>query len=221
MIGEHRWERWCVLSVVAVLMATPRGAQTAQTGHGDGGWRVAERQPTMHMVLERTIFQVDILTLDIWFAPDVHGWLMATVSGRELSPALGDSLAALALDARDVVARLHFKHGVSFDQFIRAIADNARHARDEGIIPRATYDDIVRSLPTWYAFLKERKIHEGDEMTYRIRGDTLRTVFQSVEGVTLLDQVDVGSDRRLAVMGGYFAPKSDFRKRLLESLFDE
>jgi hypothetical protein len=56
-------------------------------------------------------------------------------------------------------------------------------------------------------------------MFYRIRGDTLHTVFRSAEGENLLDQVDVGPERRLFVLGGYFAPNSDFREKLVKSLF--
>jgi hypothetical protein len=31
----------------------------------------------------------------------------------------------------------------------------------------------VASLPRWYAFLADRRIHSGDQMFYRIRGVTL------------------------------------------------
>jgi len=216
------WHGWPLLTGSAfILAASGSGVLVAQSANGDATKPVTDRRPTMSMVLERTIFQVDILTLEIWFPPDVERRLAAATSGRALSPSLADSLATLALEVTDVVARLHFKRGVSFTQFVDAIRDNARRARDAGIIPAATYDDISLDLPVWYAFLRDRKVHEGDEMVYRIRGDTLRTVYQDDRGVTLLDQVDVGAERRLAVMGGYFAPRSDFRKRLLESLFDE
>ncbi len=69
-----------------------------------------------------------------------------------------------------------------------------------------------------YAFLADRRIQPGDRMFYRISGDTLRTVFQSGGGEILLDQVDVGPERRLSVLGGYFAPDSDFRDKLVRSL---
>ncbi len=55
-------------------------------------------------------------------------------------------------------------------------------------------------------------------MYYRIRGDSLHTVYLASDGETLLDQVDVGPERRLSVLGGYFAPGSDFRDKLVDSL---
>lgn len=205
----------------AALSITLVGSASAQLPEGDTHAWGEHRPPTMHTLLERTIFQIDILTLDIWLTPDVQSRMTALATNQELSSSLADSLVQLALDARNVVARLRFKRGVSYDQFVNAIAHNARRARDAGIIATATYDDIEQSLPKWYAFLQNRNIHEGDEMYYRIHDDTLRTIYRSQEGETLLDHMDVGSERRLAVMGGYLAPNSDFRKGLLESLFPE
>ncbi|HSM08267.1 MAG TPA: hypothetical protein VLA33_04535, partial [Gemmatimonadota bacterium] len=65
---------------------------------------------------------------------------------------------------------------------------------------------------------EERGIRSGDRMLQRVRGDTLRTVYEGADGEVLLDQVDVGPERRLAVLGGYFAPGSDFRQGLVESV---
>jgi hypothetical protein len=58
-------------------------------------------------------------------------------------------------------------------------------------------------------------------MRYRIRGDTLRTQFLSLEGKLLMDQTDVGPERRRSVLGSYFVRKSDFREGLIKSLFGE
>ena len=55
-------------------------------------------------------------------------------------------------------------------------------------------------------------------MYYRIHNDSLRTVYLDSDGGTLLDQVDVGPERRLSVLGGYFAPGSVFRDKLIDSL---
>jgi hypothetical protein len=57
-------------------------------------------------------------------------------------------------------------------------------------------------------------------MYQRIRSDTLRTVYVDREGSILLDQLDVGPERRLAVLGGYFAPGSEFRDGLVASVPD-
>ena len=171
--------------------------------------------PAMATLLEKTIFKVDVAWLEIWFTPEVDRRIGALAAGS--SKASADSIAAVATHATDVLARLHFERNVSLGQFLDGLQGSARHARDARIISDAAYGDIVISSPTWYAFLEERGIHDGDEMLYRIRGDTLRTVFRGVEGEILLDQRDVGPERGLSVLGGYLAPGSDFRRGLIES----
>lgn len=173
----------------------------------------------MHMLLEKTIFQVDVLTLDVRLGPLETARLDSLLAGREFSADLADSVAAVALDSRNVWARIEFQRGVSLDQFLGGIRGNLRRAEKAGIVTPQEYASIVASLPRWYSFLADRSISSGDQMFYRIRGDTLHTVFRSADGENLLDQVDVGPERRLSVLGGYFAPESDFRERLVKSLF--
>ncbi len=197
------------------LAASGQPSPVDTTGLGSG---VNAR---MHMLLEKTIFKVDVLTLDIWLGPRETARLDSLLAGREFSADLVDSVAAVALDSRNLWARIEFKRDVSLDQFLGGIRDNLRRAEEAGVVTHEEYEAIVASLPRWYAFLVERRIHSGDQMFYRIRGDTLHTVFRSAEGDNLLDQVDVGPERRLSVLGGYFAPKSDFREKLVRSLSRE
>ena len=76
------------------------------------------------------------------------------------------------------------------------------------------------SLPVWFGFLEERRIQDGDRLSYEIRADTLRTVYWGTdEGEILLDQTDVGRQNVLALLGAYFAPGSSFRKKLVRSLW--
>lgn len=201
------------LSVTITSVVSPQGVplDTASLGTGP--------HSTMHTLLEKTIFRVDVLTLDLRFGTDATARLGQLVHGRELTPALADSVAAVALRATDVWARLEFLRNVRLDQFLDGIRDNLRAARESGIVTPAEYDEISEGLPDWYAFLAERGIRDGDQMFYRIRGDTLQTAYRSADGKVLLDQTDVGAHRRLSVLGGYFAPKSEFRRGLIESLF--
>jgi hypothetical protein len=174
----------------------------------------------MRMLLEKTIFRVDVLTLELRFDTRTTRELSMFSARGGLNRTVADSVAAIALDARDVWARFRFVRGVSLGQFVDAVADNAKRARDAGILGEDMFREVETNLRQWYAFLEDRRIQKGDEMFYRIRGDTLRTIFRGHDGVILLDRTDVGAQRRLAVMGGYFAPGTDFRRKLIESLFD-
>lgn len=177
---------------------------------------------TMGMLLEKSIFQVDVLQLEVRLGPEATmrlDSLIAASGSASASPeVLGDSVAAIALGARDALTSLEFLRAVGLDRFLDGIRDNLRRAEEGGLITPDEFEGISNALPAWYDFLRGRGIRSGDRMLQRVRGDSLRTVYISAAGDTLLDQADVGSHRRLAVLGGYFAPGSDFREGLVESL---
>lgn len=177
---------------------------------------------TMAMLLEKSIFQVDVLQLEVRLGPEATmrlDSLIAASGSASASPdVLGDSVAAIALGARDALTSLEFLRDVGLGRFLDGIRDNLRRAEEGGLITPAEFEGISSALPAWYDFLRDRGIRSGDRMLQRVRGDSLRTVYISAAGDTLLDQADVGSHRRLAVLGGYFAPGSDFREGLVESL---
>ncbi|MGH7546504.1 MAG: hypothetical protein ACREKI_10010, partial [Gemmatimonadota bacterium] len=142
----------------------------------------------MHMLWEKTLLKVDVLTLDVRVGPETEERLRAIAAGRADSRARADSLAAAAIDARDAFISIRFERDVSLGQFLDGVRDNLRHARDAGIIDAAAYDTITAGLPRWFGFLAERGIRDGDRILYRIRGDTLRTVYVAREGGVRLDQ---------------------------------
>lgn len=174
---------------------------------------------SMRTLLEKTIFQVDVLTLDVRLGAEDSRRIEELIAGVDYSDRLADSVAAVAIHSQDAWARIRFERNVSLDRFLDGIDDNLKEARDAGVISEADYRMISDSMPVWYSFLAERGILDGDRMYYRIRGDTLRTQFLGVDGERLLDHVDVGPERRLAVLGSYFVDGSEFREGLLRGLF--
>lgn len=209
--------RWVLVAAVVIISegALPHDARALQAASFDLS-SLAMDHPAMATLLEKTIFKVDVAWLEIWLTPEVDRRIRALAGGADR-----DSIAVVATRATDALARLHFQRNVSLGQFLDGLQGSARRAHDAGIISGAAYDDIVTSSPTWYSFLEGRGIRKGDEMLYRIRGDTLRTVFRAADGEILLDQRDVGPERRLSVLGGYLAPGSDFRRGLVESTLRE
>jgi len=205
--------------LMAAASMGPVHGQSAATDTTDLGQGPHAR---MHMLFEKTIFKVDVLTLDVWLGPEETTEIDALMSRRD-GPRdrvrdVADSIASVAVGARNAWARIEFRRNVRFDRFLDGIRTNLRRAARAGIVTEASYEDILADLPGWYAFLADRGIRSGDGMFYRIRGDTLHTGYRAVDGEVLLDQVDVGPERRLAVMGGYFAPGSDFRDKLVMSI---
>lgn len=174
---------------------------------------------TMRMLLEATIFQIDVLTLELEIGGATGDRLESLARDRDRTEQTVDSIADLAADATRAYARLDFLRDISLDRFLDAVRENAVRAEEADYISPETAAFIQRSLPDWYSFLEGRGIEEGDRMEYFIRGDTLRVQYASASDSLLMDQTDVGPERRRSVLGGYFAPGSDFRDGLLDDLF--
>lgn len=175
----------------------------------------------MHTTLEKTLLKVDVVNLDVWLGDEAAAGLEGIVSGERYSKELADSVADIAMRSRDVFIRVEFLRNVNLGQFLDGADDNLKRTLKAGVITEADYEMISAGMPVWYSFLEERGIRDGDVMRYRIRGDTLRTQFMSVEGELLMDQTDVGPERRRSVLGSYFVRKSDFREGLIKSLFGD
>lgn len=174
----------------------------------------------MQMKLEKTIFKVDVLNVYVWLGEENAGRLGELVEGKSYSDHLTDSVAAVALSSRNAYVRIEFLRDISLKQFLDGIDGNMRRLPKEDVLERSEYERISAGLPVWFDFLRERGIWEGDEVFYRIRGDTLRTIYRSVEGPIMLDQTDIGPASRLSVLGSYFVRGTDFRNGLVKSLFE-
>jgi len=212
--GRHRGFGVRRLLLVVWLGIAAQGAAAQSKGDPDLG---ALPFGHMHMLLEKTIFKVDVLTLDVCLdartAEAIAPWARTGAEGS-----MADSIADVAMAAPSATGLIRFRRGVSLGQFLDGIRDEQKKAVDAGLLERATFDMITDSLPAWFDFLQERGIHEDDRIAYEFRGDSLRTIFRDAGGPVLLDRTDVGSQRRISVLATWFAPGSAFRRPLLRSL---
>ena len=215
----------CFLVTIALLLtaAVPGLAQLSPPNLAAIDSSSVGRAPysRMHTLLEKTLFQVDVATLDVWVEDEIAVRLETLVGGERYSQPIADSASELVMSSQDAFIRIGFLRDVSLDQFLDAAAANLKRVLEAGLVTEADFDIISAGMPVWYAFLEERGIRDGDVMRYRIRGDTLRTQFLAVEGELMLDQTDVGPERRRSVLGSYFVRGSDFREGLVKSLFGE
>jgi hypothetical protein len=207
------------LTAAGLTIAVPAPGQSTTNLPMDTASLSSGAQCCMHVLLEKTIFKVDVLTLEIRFGQEDQHEIGRLVSGRDYSRSVADSVADIAVNSRDAFARIEFLRDVSLSQFVDGVREDLGHARDAGIIGRSDYEMISANIPRWFSFLEERGIRKGDRILYRIKGDTLRTQYIRVNGELALDQTDLGAERRLAVLGSYLAPKSSFRRGLIGSLF--
>ena len=176
---------------------------------------------TMSMRLEKTIFRVDVLRLRLRVDPATAADLDSLVSGgEEYDGALAPEIAERALRADEAVAEIEFLRDVGLDRFLEGVRADMRKAVEAGWLEPGGYRAVSEGLPGWFVFLRERGIRDGDRISYRVRGDTLRTVYADPAGDVLLDQTDVGRQNVLALLGAYLAPGSSFREGLIRSLWE-
>lgn len=203
--------------VIVLLLATAASAATPQSGPTD---LPVAPFGSMHMLLEKSIFRVDVLTLDVQVGQDAARRIGGVVKGHRYSEDVADAIANVVMSSAEVLARIRFVREIRLGQFLDGIDDDMQRAVEVGWLQRADYERIRRALPQWFAFLDARRILEGDEITYRVLGDSVVTVYRDAGGRVLLEQTDTGGGARESVLGTYFAPASSFRRKLVDSLFE-
>lgn len=180
----------------------------------------------MSTKLERTILGIDVLGMEIRFGPPTSGHLDALSQDHrgedEFPEALTDSVAGIAMVSGNALVRIDLLRDVPLDRYLEEVRNNLRTAAESGVLPRSELETISGRMRPWFSFLEERGLQEGDRLAYRIRGDTVRTVYVGGEGRLLLDQTDPNAaDQRRAVLGGYLAEGVELREDLIRSLFSE
>lgn len=174
--------------------------------------------PVMETLLEKTIFKVDVLTLRIATDPATARAVAALARVEGATDAMADSVIGLVLRAPTAEVLMTFVRNVKLGQFLDGIDDNMATAVKAGWLQEEDYTSIMAGLPEAFAFLAERGVRRGDQVSYCLHGDTLRTRYRDPQGMLYLDQVDIGPERRRSVLGSYLAPRSGFRKGLIRSL---
>lgn len=194
-----------------VLSGAPCSAQIAADTAGLGG-----SFGTMQMLLEKTFLKVDVLDLEIRVDSMTAGEIQRIAA--QDGDGAADAMASAMIDAREVWARLAFRRGVGVDRLIEEIRKSMRKAVENGDLDAAGFESIAASLPAWYAPLLQRGIRDGDAQYYRIRGDTLHTIFVGRDGEQFIDETATAPTNRRALLASWFTRDSDFRDGLLRSL---
>jgi len=208
------WNLAAGFALAILAIAHPLGKTAIGNGLPGGEPARPEVAPSLvaAVLLEKTVFKVDVVTLELWLGP------ATTVDVRRHLAAGTGSLDAAVADSRDAWARLVFQRDVGLDRFLAGVTEDMQRAVQAGLLDEAGYAKVSTGLPRWLAPLHERGIASGDRFTYAIMDDTLRTVFTRRDGEVVIDQVDVGPAHRRALLGSFVAPGAGFRDDLLAEL---
>ena len=209
----------CVsLVLVAGLGASPRAQ--APSGLPDLATAALASGPYshMHMLLEKTILGIDVLTVDVRLGEQTRRQVEQIVSGASGPSPREQEIVAAVLDADQVLVTLEFKRNVSFNLWLRGVRDSLQRARDAQLIEPQTFRSVSEGLPAWFRAKAERGFATGDRIIYRGYPDRMHTLVVSAAGDVIVDRLDEGVTGRRAMLAGYFAPGTDFRKPLVASL---
>lgn len=216
--------RWAA----AVAAALAWGLGTALPA-GAAGWRdpgvlpALQADPALPGVLEmvyrRTLFRIDIMRLSVRVDSAADRRIRAVTEGREYGDALADSVAAAVLAADRLLVETRLLRDVTLDQFMDGMADNLDRARDDGLLTPEERDAVYLETGERFLPFREGGLPKSWSVRYDIRGDAVAMSVRDAEGHVRLESRSTGRARRVAVLGSYLAPSSDFREDLLRSAF--
>jgi hypothetical protein len=93
------------------------------------------RHSAMHMLLEKTLLNVDVLTVDVRVGKSVHRRFIDTIgSNKRYTEKLGAELAAVTLEADEALVQIRYLRNVSFNQWLVGVGENLDRAEAAKLI---------------------------------------------------------------------------------------
>lgn len=172
----------------------------------------------MHMLLEKTIFNVDVAEIDVAVDTATRDRLAAAAADRAYSPSLELELARIALSADHAIVQMKFLRRVSLQQWIDGVRESIAHAKAAGLVEAKLANEVSGGLPQWFEASEARGFYPGDTVRYHIKPKSLRSLIVRKDGTVVVDRTDNGADKSDMVLATYFARGTPYRAPLLRSL---
>jgi len=170
-------------------------------------------------ILEKTIFKVDAVRLNLTIRDETPNRVAALVTGRADPRAWSDSVAALYLGADQALVRMTFLRSFGLDRFLNANSDVMEKLAKAGLLTQEEFEHLDAENRARFEVLAGDGVRDGDMIEHELRGDTVTTRYTDVTGTVLIDGFLVGSQERTVLLGSLFGPESEFRKGLLDQVF--
>jgi hypothetical protein len=206
---------WAFGSALILLCTTSIAGSTPSLEDADFGKGKFAR---MHMLLEKTILLVDVATIDVRVAPSTEAALEKAARGRAYNSALEEDLAKIMFGAPSAMVQIKFVREITLEQFVGGVRESLDEAHHAGKIDAALRQRVSAGLPEWFKAMKESGFRDGDRVIYKIGPNHLRTVVVRKNGQVMVDRTIDGADKRMILLGSYFAAKTSYREPLLRSL---
>ncbi|MDP2481744.1 MAG: hypothetical protein Q8W45_00555 [Candidatus Palauibacterales bacterium] len=205
---------WRPRTLGAWMLLTVAGCSTAAAQ--DSGARCCA---SFDFVLERTIFKVDAVRLELEVQGDLPDRIAAFLATHGDRRAAADSVAALYLAADRVEVRMTFLRSFSLRRFLDADRDVMEKLNAVGWISDEERLQLEAENADRFQVLEADGIRHGDRLEHQVRGDTVTTLYTDVTGNVRIDEVRVGSEQRRMLLGSLFGAGAAFRNGLLDLVF--
>ncbi len=171
-------------------------------------------------LLERTIFKVDAVRLELSVMDDTPERVARVAAGPADPRLVSDTVAELYLGLERGRVRMTFLRSFSLERFLKANRDVLERLAGAGLLTEEELRRLAAENDERFAVLAEDGIRDGDVLEHEVRGDTVTTVYTDVAGATRIEELRIGAAERKALIGSLFGPESGFRKGLLDLVFD-
>jgi hypothetical protein len=210
-------ERVLRLFALLIVLASTAGAVTlSELGEGLGN----VDHSRMAMKFEVTFMKIDVANVAVSLPSETADTIGSVVIAGKHSDDSRDEIRRHLLDVDDALITMTFLRDAGLDKFLKGIRKNLEAALKSELIDEIEYDALWAAAAEHFAFLDERGILKNDVVAYRVDGNSVRTIYQSVDGDVLMDVTMSEEFRGRGLKSAYFGPKSRFGDKLIKSLYE-
>lgn len=173
----------------------------------------------LQAVLRKTFLKVEVARVQIRVDETTQRKLASLASGRKQTDTLAAGVVAAVMKTGNAVVTSEVRRDIPFDRYAESAYEDLDAARESGLISENAYWSLARLMPEWLRFLQDRGVRKGDRFMCQMGPGSMRVVYRTLDGRTLLDRTIAGYEPGRAVLASYLAPDSSFRKELVKSVF--
>lgn len=176
----------------------------------------------MKMLLEKTIFQVDVLNITFHFGTETQKKIQSLHEGKKQSEYLADEIVQVIYKTPRTTITVQYVRDIDYKTYMSEVKISLECALKSGVLDKPQHQEVRSKLDEWYGRLKDRGLKDGDKFIYTIDKDTIQTTFIPIhESPVVNPRLESAGVYILSLLGSYLAPCSEFRMPLLKSLKNE
>src|SRR5262245_14241962 len=127
--SRSQWFAAAVGGLALAMLTFGAAAATEPLPATEGGDLARGQYAAMHMLLQKTVLNINVATIDVRFDRGTQGRFAQLATGKPYSPDLGHQLALAAIDAKHAVVVMQFKRDIPLNRWIGVVKDSLEEAR--------------------------------------------------------------------------------------------